>query len=102
MKIIFLLVACSLFFFSCESSTESNNIQTQNGLIHKIEASTWMYGTHTLDDSSGKPLFALTSSTIDLSIYESKQVNISGNLVEGYPVDGGPKYLNVISISVIK
>lgn len=102
MKLTLFLLAFSLFFFACDSSVDSVEKQNQIGVIHKIEASTWMYGTHTLNDASGKPIYALTSSTIDLNKFENKEVRISGNLIDGYPVDGGPKYLNVTGITVIK
>ncbi|HCY76221.1 MAG TPA: hypothetical protein DHV28_09900 [Ignavibacteriales bacterium] len=102
MKSILFLFAFSLFFFACDSSVDSNNSLNSIGLVHKIEMSSWMYGTHTLDDSNGKPLYALTSSSVDLNAYENKEVKIFGNLIDGYPVDGGPKYLNVTSITIIK
>ncbi len=102
MKSILILFAISLFFFSCDSSVNSKGSVTANGLIRKIEMSTWMYGKHTLNDSNGKPLYALTSSTVDLDVYENKQVRITGNLIEGYPVDGGPNYFNVTSIIVMQ
>ena len=102
MKLVLFLFVFSLFFFACDSSVDSAGSSNTTGTIHKIEASTWMYGTHTLDDSNGKIMYALTSSSINLSNYENKVVKISGDLVEGYPVDGGPEYLKVTGISVIK
>jgi hypothetical protein len=101
MKSLLFLFAIT-FFFSCDSGIDSNESVTANGSIRKIEMSTWQYGTHTLIDSNSKPLYALTSSVVDLDLYQNKQVRISGNLVKGYPVDGGPKYLNVISIYVMQ
>ena len=102
MKLVLFLLVFSLFFFACDSSVDSAEKQNQIGVIHKIETSTWMYGTHTLNNSDGKPIYALTSSTIDLNNFENKEVRIFGNLIDGYPVDGGPQYLNVTSITVIK
>jgi len=102
MKSVLFVFAFSFFFFACDSSVDSIEKQNQIGVIHKIETSTWMYGTHTLNDADGKPIYALTSSTIDLNNFENKEVRISGNIIEGYPVDGGPLYLNVTSVSVIK
>jgi len=102
MKYSFLLFAFMLSFLSSCSIFDSNDSAVATGALHKIEVSTWMYGTHTLDDASGRHLYALTSSNIDLNAYENKQVEVWGNLVEGYPVDGGPQYLNVTNISVIK
>ena len=102
MKLVLFLFAFSLFFFACDSSVDSAENQNRIGVIHKIEVSSWMYGTHTLNDANGKPIYALTSSTIDLNNFENKEVRISGKLIEGYPVDGGPLYLNVTSVAVIK
>ena len=38
------------------------------------------------------------SDTINLDDYVDKKVTVKGDLVKGYPVDGGPDYLNVKSI----
>lgn len=102
MKKLFLLFVLLLFFTSCNSIVDSNGINEKSGTLRKIEVSTWMYGTHTLDDESGRPVYALTSKTIDLSLYENKKVVVSGDLVKGYPVDGGPVYLNVTNLVVIE
>ena len=101
MKLVLFLVAFTLLFFACDSSVNSSDSVNTIGVIHKIEASAWMYGTHTLDDADGRPIYALTSSIIDLNNFENKEVRISGNLIDGYPVDGGPKYLNVTSVTSI-
>jgi hypothetical protein len=101
LKLVFLF-AFSLFFFACDSIVNSNKSLSSIGIVQKIEMSAWMYGTHTLNDSSGKPLYALKSTSFDLDIYENKKVEISGDLIDGYPVDGGPEYLNVTGITVIK
>ena len=101
MKLIFFLTL-SLFFFSCDSIIDSNNNVISTGIIHKTGLTSYQYGTQTLNDSNGKLLYALISSTIDLDNYENKDVIISGNFVKGYPVDGGPKYLNVTIVSLLK
>jgi hypothetical protein len=59
---------------------------------------TYLYGTHRLVNESGKTIFALKSDTIGLDNYIDKKVTITGDLVPGYPVDGGPEYLQVKSI----
>jgi thioredoxin-related protein len=102
MKLLIILFIISLSFCSCDSILDSNNTQTATGTIHKIGMTSWMYGTHTLDDSNGLPIYALKSSTIDLNNYDNKEVKVSGDLIKGYPVDGGPKYLNVTGITVVK
>ncbi len=102
MKHAFFLFVFSLLLFGCDTSVNSDNTVTAVGVVHKIEMSTWMYGTHTLADSSGKHLYALTGSSVDLNSYENKKVRITGNLIDGYPVDGGPMYINVTGISIIE
>ena len=102
MKSIFVLFTLIILSYACDSSVSPNNSENSYGTIHKINVTTWMYGTHTINDNNGNLLYALTSTTVDLNTFENKQVKIYGNLIEGYPVDGGPEYLNVISITLLK
>jgi hypothetical protein len=44
----------------------------------------------------------LRSSAINLKDFEFYNVQITGNFVDGYPVDGGPEFINVTSIKKIK
>jgi len=46
--------------------------------------------------------YALRSSAINLKDFEFYNVQITGNFVDGYPVDGGPEFINVTSIKKIK
>lgn len=61
-----------------------------------------MYGTHALEESGKKKHYALTSSTCNLDDYVNKTVRVIGKRVEGYPLSGGPKLIEVISIDIIK
>lgn len=54
-----------------------------------------MYGTHVLVDGNGRILYALKSNRLDLDRYVGKEVTVSGELIGGYPVEGGPEYMNV-------
>ena len=102
MKHSFFLLILAFILISCNNGVGPESSVIPTGTVHKLGASTWMYGTHTLNDSNGRLLYALKSSTVDLDLYDNKQVEILGNPIPGYPVDGGPKYLNVISVIAIK
>jgi len=81
---------CSFF-----SPVEHGEIEAE-GIIEVLEVSAWMYGTHILLNDDGIIMYALRSSEIDLDYYVAKRTKIEGNLVPGYPVDGGPLYLDVV------
>jgi len=67
-----------------------------SGKIQKRGTTTYMYGTHIL---SGTKIYALKSDTISLDLYIGKNVRVSGKLIGGYPVSGGPEFMNVDTIS---
>lgn len=71
---------------------------TASGLLLEQGVSTYQYGTHVLNDKDGKTIYALKSETIKLNMYIGKQVELQGIPVEGYPLEGGPEYLEVIKI----
>ena len=102
MKKLFLLILTCLTLTAC-SSTDSIERESHSfnyaGVLEPIEMSVWMYGTHTLTTDGGD-FYALKSDSIDLNQYNDKAVEVEGNLVEGYPVDNGPEFLNVIAIQV--
>jgi hypothetical protein len=80
---------------------------TATGLIEKMGKTSYMYGTHVLKNLGfvtgirDAKSFALKSDNINLNQYIGKEVEVSGELIEGYPVDGGPEYINVKSIKVL-
>ena len=59
---------------------------------------TYMYGTHVLTNDLGQTLYALRSKSLVLDDYIGQSVEISGIKVQGYPVDGGPDFLEVSEI----
>lgn len=63
------------------------------GLLKKQEVTTYQYGTHTIS-LEGKT-YALKSSTINLDTHVNKTVTVKGTKVAGYPVDGGPEFIDV-------
>ena len=71
---------------------------TATGIVQKQGITTYMYGTHVLLDDKGKTLYALVSKTINLESYINHTVTVHGILVNGYPIDGGPRLLDVQSV----
>jgi len=92
---IVLIVLC----YSCNDENDDSVI-TSDGIIVETTGSIYQYGTHTLKSESGETLYALTSSSINLYDYNDFNVELKGRLIEGYPVEGGPEFLEVKSIKV--
>ncbi|MGE5458803.1 MAG: hypothetical protein ACM3RX_10650 [Methanococcaceae archaeon] len=102
MKYFAFIFLISFLFISCKSDINSTGNISSSGVIKVLEASAWMYGTHIFVDNKGKVIYALRSSQINLNNYIDMRVTISGDLVKGYPVDGGPEYLEVKSVTQIR
>jgi hypothetical protein len=85
-----------------EVRTTMQESVTAEGTIQKQGMTTYQYGTHVLKDSNKKTLYALTSKSQKLDSFVGKHVKITGTLVDGYPVDGGPKYMEVTAVEEIK
>lgn len=66
------------------------------GKIEKIGMTTFQYGTHLL--KADAKTYALKSASLNLDTYLDKQVTIKGNKVEGYPVEGGPEFIEVTEV----
>ena len=89
--VFIILVACGF-----KADVSASYGVTAIGTIQKTGITTYMYGTHVLKDDSGKTLYALKSDAINLDDYVDKgTVTVQGDLIPGYPVDGGPDYLDV-------
>lgn len=91
--LVILLQACG----STKNSTEEVN--TENTLFGKVDVagmSTYMYGTHKFytDDT----FYAIRSKAYDLNEFVGKEVTIIYKKIEGYPVESGPEYLEVLKI----
>lgn len=101
-----MLMSAAIFAASaCTSSGEEEETGCEveaSGTLERLEMSTWMYGTHILVERDGEVLYALKSETADLASYEGKKVRVAGILVPGYPVDGGPEYLQVEFIEAVR
>lgn len=85
-------VIICLSAISCDKDdTNSKRIEI-TGTIQKQGITTYQYGTHTI---SGH---ALRSSSIALDNYINQNVTVIGYKIDGYPVDGGPDYIEVEEI----
>lgn len=84
-----------LFASTCDNSSQKDTIEAR-GTLESIGITSFQYGTHRL--TGPETDYALKSETIDLSAYEGKTVTIKGHKIEGYPVDGGPVFLEVESV----
>ncbi len=94
-----LFTAIILSIFIASSCTK--NTVTKQGVLRPLGMTTFQYGSHYLGDDTNIQ-YALRSSTINLKDFEFYTVQITGNFVDGYPVDGGPEFINVTSIKKIK
>lgn len=96
MKYLKILIAIIITLtFACKKNVDENKLK---GIIKAQGITTCMYGTHVLINRSGETLYALRSNSVKLNDYIDKTVEISGAKIEGYPVDGGPEYIEVARI----
>lgn len=91
-KTLFMGILLSFSLVSCNTNDDdlSTEIRT-TGIIQAQGITTYQYGTHIINE------FALRSN-IDLDQYIGQTVSIVGIKIAGYPVDGGPDYLEVIEV----
>ena len=93
-KFALFIVLISLLSYSCKKSLFSNKVK-ETGFIQKQGINSYMYGTHIITD------YALKSNSINLDNYIDKNVSLIGEKIDGYPVDGGPDYIEVKKIKVM-
>jgi len=87
--------------YRTEVITNMDDTVTAEGTIEKQGITTYQYGTHVLKEGK-KTLYALTSKTQKLNDYVGKRVKITGTKIDGYPLEGGPVFLEVTSVEVLK
>jgi hypothetical protein len=80
------------------SCKKNDDVIQLKGTLQAQGITTYMYGTHVLNNNVGQTLYALRSNSVKLDNYIGKNVEISGSKVDGYPLDGGPDYLEVSKI----
>jgi uncharacterized protein YceK len=98
MKKILVLSLFVAVFSGCASFKDSNTAKraTATGTIQKIGMTTFQYGTHLL--TTENKTYALKSGAINLDQYLNRKVTVKGKKVKGYPLDGGPEFLDVTLI----
>ncbi len=84
-----------LFAVACGSSNNNENHE-YTGSIEAAGITSYQYGTHRLITEN--ETYALKSEKVDLSNYEGQKVTLIAEKMEGYPLEGGPVFLKVISI----
>lgn len=82
--------------FGCKTSVNNDDIKV-TGIIEEQGITSYQYGTHTL--SNDDTFYALKSDVVDLNNYLNKEVSITAEKIEGYPVDGGPEFLLVLEVN---
>lgn len=97
MKKLLWVLSLVLFFliasYGCKKDVETI---TAMGSIEKLDASFSAYGTHML---VGKNSFlALKSEKINLNHFMNKPVCIVGEILDGYPLNDGPKLIEVMVV----
>ena len=95
MKKILILSLFVAVISSCSSMKNGGNSSTvtASGTIEKLGMTTFQYGTHLL--KAGNKTYALKSASINLDTYLDKKVTIKGKKVSGYPLEGGPEFIDV-------
>lgn len=90
-----------IFTFACkDKSVENEKVYPANatGILKNLGHTNYQYGTHLLIDDNSKISYALKSDSLNLDLYMNRKVTVYGEFVEGYPIDNGPKLLNVMKV----
>lgn len=105
MKKLLLVFAAGILFTACSFITTNREREVYNynyaGTLEVLEMSVWQYGTHTLTTETGE-FYAVRSEEIDLNEYVGQPVHILGTEIEGYPVDSGPKFIDIEKIQLME
>ncbi len=88
--VLFLTIACN------QTKSATTNSMEITGTIQEQGMTSYQYGTHTL--TNAETFYAVKSDSIDLNDYLNQEVTVTAEKVEGYPVDGGPEYIKILSV----
>lgn len=93
--LISLFAAIALSACTKEDSEDLNEIELFGTLVKMSDdvMTTHMYGEFAIDT------FAVRSSSIDLNAYVGEAVTAKGRPIEGYPLSGGPVYVEITEIA---
>lgn len=98
MKILspFFFGSLLLLFTATCNNTGNQAGDEYTGTIEQQGMTSYQYGTHVLNTEDS--FYALKSESIDLDRFIGEKVTVKAEKVEGYPVDGGPEYLQVTEV----
>lgn len=83
-----------------EQNAQLKKAMSITGVLDKQGITTYQYGTHTLKTED--KFYALRSKEVQLDEYVGKKVKVIGVPIAGYPLSGGPEYIKVLRIELIK
>lgn len=87
----------TILFISC--SRDAEFLATRSyGTVEMKGHTVYHYGTHILIDANANTLYALFSEEINLDEYIGKTVSVKGHLMKDYPMNGGPKFMEVTKV----
>ena len=90
----FVSAVVSLLLISCSKDEDLTNGTIEfTGLIQTAQITSYQYGTHTL--TTDAEVYALRSSAVDLADFVGRTETVVAVKIEGYPIDGGPEFLEV-------
>jgi len=92
LKSLFAGIIICLTVLSCDKENGNPDNIEITGTIQKQGITSYQYGTHTI---SG---YALRSNSVDLDNYINQNITVVGYKIDGYPIDGGPDYIEVEEI----
>ncbi len=92
-----IIISFLLLISTACGTSRSDKDNAYSGTIQPAGITSYQYGTHIL--KAENTFYALKSDNIELGDYEGEKVSLQAEKVEGYPVDGGPVYLNVTKIN---
>ena len=104
MKNILITLVLFITFIACEKDQAKNlpaahdpcdiisGLCEITGTIKKQGVTSYQYGTHVMSD------YALRSNLVILEDFINRDVTIIGYKIEGYPLDGGPVYIEVTDV----
>jgi len=98
--LVFVLLVVVAGFTSCSTVKKgaTSEVVTLNGTIEELGMTTFQYGSHKIKFAD--KMYALRSSKVQLADYTDKEVTVKGTKVAGYPIEGGPELIDVMSVDL--
>lgn len=97
MRTLTLTIGFILLFFAATCSSSVSDEQKEiTGTIQEQGITSYQYGTHIL--TTPDQFYAVKSEVVDLNEHLDQEVTVVVERVPGYPVDGGPEFLQVLKI----